>query len=100
MQSVTETGTARRSSPRLIQGLRKARNAVLTTLAIAASLGAAQAARAAEGQPAPAPASAPTTAPTPAGPPITAVRVTTSMGAFVIELNADRAPITVQNFVR
>jgi cyclophilin family peptidyl-prolyl cis-trans isomerase len=39
-------------------------------------------------------------APTVAASPVKAVRVTTSMGAFVIELQADRAPLTVQNFVR
>ncbi|MEJ1961842.1 MAG: peptidylprolyl isomerase [Gammaproteobacteria bacterium] len=33
-------------------------------------------------------------------PQATAIRVTTSMGAFVFELQADRAPLTVQNFLR
>jgi cyclophilin family peptidyl-prolyl cis-trans isomerase len=51
-------------------------------------------AQAAEGQ-----STAPA-APAAATPPITAVRVTTTMGSFVIELNAERAPLTVQNFVR
>lgn len=43
--------------------------------------------------------------PSPAAPTVTptnvkAVRVTTSMGAFVIELDSARAPLSVQNFVR
>jgi peptidyl-prolyl cis-trans isomerase A (cyclophilin A) len=43
--------------------------------------------------------------PSPAAPTVTptsvkAVRVTTSMGAFVIELDSARAPLTVQNFLR
>jgi cyclophilin family peptidyl-prolyl cis-trans isomerase len=43
--------------------------------------------------------------PSPAAPAVTptnvkAVRVTTSMGTFVIELDAARAPLTVQNFLR
>jgi cyclophilin family peptidyl-prolyl cis-trans isomerase len=43
--------------------------------------------------------------PSPATPALTqptasAVRVTTNMGAFVVELQADRAPLTVQNFLR
>jgi peptidyl-prolyl cis-trans isomerase A (cyclophilin A) len=42
----------------------------------------------------------PPAAPTVAPSTVKAVRVTTSMGAFVIELQADRAPLTVQNFVR
>jgi cyclophilin family peptidyl-prolyl cis-trans isomerase len=33
-------------------------------------------------------------------PTASAVRVTTNMGTFVIELQADRAPLTVQNFLR
>ncbi len=78
----------------LVQGLRKARSAtlraVLLVLALACIPGAAVAA---EGQTASAAAASAT-------PPITAVRVTTSMGAFVIELNAERAPLTVQNFLR
>jgi len=45
-----------------------------------------------------APAAAPTqTAPTPA---TQRVRVTTSLGTFVIELNAERAPLTVANFLK
>jgi peptidyl-prolyl cis-trans isomerase A (cyclophilin A)/peptidyl-prolyl cis-trans isomerase B (cyclophilin B) len=41
----------------------------------------------------------------PTAPPLTpptaaAVRVTTNMGSFVVELQADRAPLTVQNFLR
>jgi len=44
-----------------------------------------------------APAAAPA-APAAAGPP-PRVRVTTSMGEFTIELNPDRAPITVANFL-
>lgn len=122
MQSVTEMGARRpgfdgpisgvaarpraglHSSPGasgLVRGLRTARSVALAAVALLVSLGATQTAWAAEGQPASAgaaPASA--TPPTPAGPPITAVRVTTTMGTFVIELNADRAPLTVQNFVR
>lgn len=82
--------------------LRKARSATLGVVMLAATLGAVPAAWAAEGQPAPtaAPTAASTAASTPALPPITAVRVTTTMGTFVIELNAERAPLTVQNFVR
>jgi peptidyl-prolyl cis-trans isomerase A (cyclophilin A) len=92
MQSVTRIGTSR---PFLAAGgLRKARNATLAAVMLAASLGTAQGAWAADSLPTSpaAPAVTPST--------VTAVRVTTSMGAFVIELNAERAPLTVQNFVR
>src|SRR5690606_37129226 len=40
------------------------------------------------------------TAPVVSAPSARAVRVTTNMGAFVVELDADRAPLTVQNFLR
>jgi len=40
------------------------------------------------------------TAPPVSTPTASAVRVTTNMGSFVVELQADRAPLTVQNFVR
>jgi cyclophilin family peptidyl-prolyl cis-trans isomerase len=50
-------------------------------------------------QPAPAAMPSPTT-PTVTPPAASAVRVTTSMGVFVIELQSDRAPLTVQNFLR
>ena len=51
------------------------------------------------------PAGASAQLPSPTTPALTqptanAVRVTTNMGAFVIELQADRAPLTVQNFLR
>ena len=53
----------------------------------------------------PVPPVQPTGMPSPATPTVTppaasAVRVTTSMGTFVIELQSDRAPLTVQNFLR
>ncbi len=40
------------------------------------------------------------TAPVVTPPTATAVRVTTNMGVFVVELQSDRAPLTVQNFLR
>src|SRR5512139_1250896 len=91
MQSVIGTAFSRPSLA--ARGLRKARNATLAAVMLVASLGATSGAWGAEGQSAPA-------TPAAAIPPITAVRVTTSMGAFVIELNAERAPLTVQNFLR
>jgi len=95
MQSVTRRGTELHCPPSLLaQGLRKARSATLGAVVLLAALGAVPAAQAAEGQ------SAPPAAPAAPLPTITAVRVTTTMGAFVIELNAERAPLTVQNFVR
>ena len=39
-------------------------------------------------------------APTVSAPTASAVRVTTNMGVFVIELQSDRAPLTVQNYLR
>jgi len=52
-------------------------------------------------QPAPAPAGLPSpNTPTVTPPTASAVRVTTSMGTFVVELQSDRAPLTVQNFLR
>lgn len=72
--------------------LRKARSATLAAVVLFGALGTGQSAQAAEGQPAPA-------TPTPAAA-TTAVRVTTSMGSFVIELQTERAPLTVQNFLR
>ena len=110
MQSVTLFGAprpcpsdpiqaSRTGSSWVARGLRKT-----LILGLFASLSAAQGVWAADGQPAssgtPAPAGAPATPTVPVGPPITAVRVTTSMGAFVVELNAERAPLTVQNFLR
>jgi cyclophilin family peptidyl-prolyl cis-trans isomerase len=124
MQSVTRTGTARTcpdrpihghgpthsllaGGSRVARGLRKTRSAALAAVALSASLfaslGATQGAWAADGQSSPAPAATPAPAPAPTvpvGPPITAVRVTTNMGVFVVELNAERAPLTVQNFLR
>ena len=95
MQSVTRRGTELHCPPSLLaQGLRKARSATLGAVVLLAALGAVPAAQAAEGQ------STPPAAPAAPLPTITAVRVTTTMGAFVIELNAERAPLTVQNFVR
>jgi cyclophilin family peptidyl-prolyl cis-trans isomerase len=44
------------------------------------------------------PASAPPAAPVPSGPP--RVRFDTSMGSFVVKLNAERAPLTAANFLR
>src|SRR5262245_9705287 len=61
----------------------------LLALALAAPWGATQTAWAADPPP-----------PATVVPTISAVRVTTSMGSFVIELQADRAPLTVANFVR
>ena len=65
----------------------RTRSALLTGLFVGL-LAAAGAARAEE-----APAAAPATAPT-------QVRVTTNMGEFVIEVRADRAPLTAANFLR
>jgi cyclophilin family peptidyl-prolyl cis-trans isomerase len=79
------------------RGLLKACSAVMATVVLAASmaasLGAMQGAWAADPP-------APAVAPAAAVPPITAVRVTTNMGSYVIELQSDRAPLTVANFVR
>jgi cyclophilin family peptidyl-prolyl cis-trans isomerase len=107
MQSVTRCATELDSRPLLLRGLltrgllmrglRRARSATLGAVVLVAALGAVPAARAADGQPAPAAPAAPAAAATP---PVTAVRVTTTMGTFVIELNSERAPLTVQNFVR
>ena len=101
MQSVTLPATARLRSPlaaTLARGplrARKAARAAFVAACLLGSLGAAQGARAADAPPSPAPAasSVPLSS-------IKAVRVTTNMGAFVIELDADRAPITVVNFLR
>jgi cyclophilin family peptidyl-prolyl cis-trans isomerase len=73
----------------------KARSASLSAVAVVllGSLGATQGAWAAEGQPSP-------TAPAVTTPSAKAVRVTTSMGAYVITLETERAPLTVQNFLR
>ncbi len=101
MQSVTRMPAARLRSPlaaRAMRGLRRARAATFAAFAAACvllgSLSAPQGAWAAEGTPSPA---APAAAPLPL---IKAVRVTTSMGPFVIEFDTDRAPLTVVNFVR
>ena len=67
----------------------RTRSTLMTGLLL--GLLAARGAIGAEGAPSPAPA-APTT-------PVQ-VRVTTSMGDFVIEVRADRAPLTAQNFLR
>src|SRR5579871_233729 len=48
----------------------------------------------------PAPTTPTPTAPAPAPGPATQVKVTTSLGEFVIEVRNDRAPITVANFLR
>ena len=99
MQSVTRLATARLRTPFAsvaATGLRKARSATLATALLLASLGAAQGAWAADSTPSP-------TAPAAPAIPIAsikAVRVTTSMGVFVIELDAERAPLTVVNFLR
>lgn len=71
-----------------------------TLLALVGSL-VNQGARAADtpAAPAPAPSPAPAAAPAPA-PAANQVRVSTSMGEFVIELMPDRAPLTVANFLR
>jgi cyclophilin family peptidyl-prolyl cis-trans isomerase len=93
MQSVTRIVAAQPSLA--ARGLREARRATLAAVVLVASLGGAtHGARAADGQ------AAPATTPAAPTPTISAVRVTTSMGTFVIELNAERAPLTVQNFVR
>lgn len=94
MQSVIRRAELPCPPSLLAQGLRKARSAALGAVVLLAALGAMPGARAAEGQ------SAPPATPAATVPPITAVRVTTTMGSFVIELNAERAPLTVQNFVR
>ncbi|MEJ0039006.1 MAG: peptidylprolyl isomerase [Gammaproteobacteria bacterium] len=93
MHSVIRFGRARpcHAGPSPVaRGLRQARSAALTAVLLFGSLGAAQGAWAADAPPAPAAAI----------PVVSAVRVTTSMGTFVIEMQADRAPLTVQNFVR
>lgn len=71
---------------------RRLAHAMLAVVCALPSLAAAQ-----SGQPASLP---PPTTPTITPPTATAVRVTTSMGAFTIELQSDRAPLTVQNFLR
>src|SRR5579871_3932562 len=48
----------------------------------------------------PAPTTPTPTAPAPAPGPATQVKVTTSLGEFVIEVRNDRAPLTVANFLR
>jgi cyclophilin family peptidyl-prolyl cis-trans isomerase len=63
---------------------------VMACFFLALALGAGSAAQAAD--PSPAPAAVPSAAPP-------QVRVTTSMGDFVIELLPDRAPLTVKNFL-
>jgi peptidyl-prolyl cis-trans isomerase A (cyclophilin A) len=78
------------------RGRHAVRSAALAAVALLASLSVAQGAWAADSTPAPA-AAAPVNNPFAS---IKAVRVTTSMGAYVIELDADRAPITVANFLR
>jgi cyclophilin family peptidyl-prolyl cis-trans isomerase len=101
MQSVTRLASA--WSPSLFaslasRGRHAARGAALATVALLASLSVAPGAWAADSTPAPAPASAP-----PGSVPLSsikAVRVTTSMGSFVIELDAERSPLTVANFLR
>jgi cyclophilin family peptidyl-prolyl cis-trans isomerase len=50
--------------------------------------------------PAAAAAPAPKTAAKPAGAPAQRVQVVTNMGKFVVELNAERAPLTVANFLK
>jgi len=47
-----------------------------------------------------APAAAPTAATPPSGPAPAQVQVVTSLGNFTVELNAERAPITVANFLK
>ena len=99
MQSVTWLAAARPRTPfgpLAARALRRARTTTLTAALLLGALSAAQGAWAAEGTPAPAAAAAPTVN----LPPIKAVRVSTSMGTFVIELDADRAPLTVANFLR
>ena len=99
MQSVTRLAIARLRTPFAsvaATGLRIARSATLATALLLASLGATQGAWAADSTPAPA-TPAPPTIPLAS---IKAVRVTTSMGVFVIELDAERAPLTVVNFLR
>lgn len=80
-------------------GLRKRWGAAVAAFVLVASLGATQGAWAAEAQSGSASAAAVPGSDATSSP-ITAVRVTTSMGAFVIELNAERAPLTVKNFLR
>jgi cyclophilin family peptidyl-prolyl cis-trans isomerase len=94
---------------RALPGARKAPRATcvaLASLALSAFGALPGAASAQSGEAAPSPTSATTlSVPLPAAPTVTApkakaVRVTTSMGVFVIELLPDRAPLTVQNFLR
>src|SRR5882757_9019895 len=54
----------------------------------------------AKSPPAAAAAPAPKTGSKPAGAPAQRVQVVTNMGKFVIELNAERAPLTVANFLK
>jgi len=98
MQSVTKLATSRPRNP--LYGAGTARKAPRTVLAVLASLAVSAlymlpgAASAQSGN-----ALSPT-APTVAVPTAKAVRVSTNMGTFVVELIPERAPLTVQNFLR
>jgi cyclophilin family peptidyl-prolyl cis-trans isomerase len=99
MQSVTLPATARLRSllaaqaARGVLRARKAARAAFVGACLLGSLGGAQGAWAADAPPASATVTVPLSS-------IKAVRVTTNVGSFVIELDADRAPITVATFLR
>jgi cyclophilin family peptidyl-prolyl cis-trans isomerase len=98
MQSVTPLAPApspSRFASLASRGRRTVRGTALAAVALLASLSVPQGAWAADSTPAPAPAQANVPLSS-----IKAVRVTTSMGSFVIELDAERAPLTVANFLR
>ena len=83
-------------APRRLRAVSGALRAVAAVALLAAGWAAAPgtaSAQAASAVPSP-------TAPTVTPPKASAVRVTTSMGTFVFELEVDRAPLTVQNFLR
>ncbi len=68
--------------------------------ALAALIGSAAFAQDTQPQPAPTPAPADAAPPVPAAEKVVHVKMITNMGEMVIELNAEKAPITVANFLK
>jgi len=98
MQSEMRPATAHSLPPRTRPASRrpvKARGALGVAAGLFAAMWLAPGMAAAQAGSAPPPVAPAVTIPT-----ASAVRVTTNLGVFVIELQADRAPLTTQNFLR